>query len=168
MKLIRDLNKLNNESNDFRNWIYQLAELNEKYDKYLIDKRDDWNKKLNPLFQQVKSGPTELIELQSLCLSYRQMLTDEIASFMGKLSKEIINYKNAKADRFMFYATGFGLKTNLSEKSLLIDSELSELQRNKELFETHLEFLKESRGVCDNVNWAIKNRIELYKVTESL
>lgn len=166
MKLIRDLDKLKNDSNDYRNWIYQISELNTKYDKYLAEKREEWNNKLKPMFVSIKQNPDELIELQALCLSYRQMITDEVASFMNKLSKEIINYKNAKADRFMFYATGFGLKTNLSEKSLLIDSELAELQRNKELFETHLEFLKESRSVCDNINWAIKNRIELYKVTE--
>jgi len=167
LKLIRDLNKLSNDSAEFVNWITKLSELNEKYEGFLYQKRLDWNNKVNPLFNRVKNSPDDLIELQALCLSYRHILTDEIAIFMSKLSKEIITYKTAKADRFMFYATGFGLKTNMSEKSILFDSELAELQRNKELLETHLEFLKETRSGCDNINWAIKNRIEIYRIIET-
>jgi len=166
MKLIINLDKLNKNHKDYQVWINNLKELNIKTEEYLSGKREKWNNKLNPLFNKLKDPPDELIETQSLCLSYRQQLTEEISFFMNKLSKEIINYKNAKSDRFMFYATGFGLKTNLSEKSILIDSELSELQHNKELYESHLEFLRECKTSCDNVNWAIKNRIELFKIVE--
>jgi len=166
MKLIKNLDKLNKSSSDYQEWIFKLSEVNEKTEEYLSNKREKWNTKLSPLFVKLKSSPDELIEIQSTCLSYRQQLTEEISLFMSKLSKEIINYKNAKSDRFMFYATGFGLKTNLSEKSILIDSELSELQRNKELYESHLEYLRECKISCDNINWAIKNRIELFKIIE--
>jgi chromosome segregation ATPase len=166
MKILKDLDKLHSTHAEYKSWIEKLNSLNEKYENYLQEKRDNWNDKLNPLFGKLKSQPKELIELQSLCLSYRQQLTEEIAFFMNKLSKEIIDYKNAKSDRFMFYATGFGLKTNLSEKSILIDSELAQLQRNKELFESHIEFLRECKVACDNVNWAIKNRLEIYKIID--
>lgn len=166
MKLIRDLEKLKTESTEFRNWVLQLADLNQKYEEYLAKKRDEWNKKIQPLFGHLKQDPSLLVELQTNALSYRQIVTEELATFMVKLSREIINYKNAKADRFIFYATGFGLKTNLSEKGILIDSELAELQRNKELLETHLEFLRECKQMCDNINWAIKNRIEIYKIAD--
>lgn len=168
MQLVRDLDKMKNDSNEFKNWVQNLKQINEKFEELLGEKRNSWNKELNPLFDKLKhASPTDMIEVQSLALSYRQMIIDQISMYMNKLSKEMITYKQAQSDRFLFYSTGFGLKTNTGEKKILFDAELAELERNKELLETHIEFLRDCKSMCDNIGWAIKNKIAIMGILES-
>lgn len=164
MKLLENFNRVQPDKPEFSGWVKKIESLNEKTEEFLEKKRSSWNRKLDPLYSKLKQNPDILLELQSTVLSYRQMITEEIAMFMNKLSRDIVLMKNARSDRYMFYATGFGLKTNLQEKKLLIDSELAELERKKEILETHLEFLKEAKVMCDNLGWAVKNRIEIYNL----
>jgi hypothetical protein len=53
---------------------------------------------------------------------------------------EEVKNKKIRQDKFVFYATGFGLKTNTGEKSILIDAHLAENDRNILLIENHIEF----------------------------
>jgi hypothetical protein len=46
-----------------------------------------------------------------------------------------IKIKKIRQDKFIFYATGFGIKTNLGEKTLLIDAHLAENERGIQLIE---------------------------------
>lgn len=167
MKLLENLNRAQPDKPEFAAWVAKLEAICQKTEDFLEKQRASWNRKLDPLYNKLKQDPDSLLELQSTVLSYRQMITEEIAMFMNKLSRDIVLMKNAKSDRYMFYATGFGLKTNLQEKKLLIDSELAELEHKKEILETHLEFLKEAKVMCDNLGWAVKNRIEIYNLVSN-
>jgi len=168
MVMIRDLDKLKSDSAEFKRWIEQLQQLNEKLEEFLSEKRNEWNNTLRPLVDRLRSkSPDDIIDMQALALSYRQMVSDQISTFMNKLSKEMVMMKKAEADRFMFYMTGFGLKTNTGEKKIMFDAELSELERNKELLQTHIEFLRDCKQQCDNVGWALKNRIALMGILDT-
>lgn len=168
MILLKDLDKLKNDSTDFKIWIEEIQKLNDKLEEYLFDKRKKWNDAITPLLQQLKTkSQDEIIELQALALSYRQQLSDEISTFLNKLSKEMIAIKKAEADRFIFYSTGFGIKTNTGEKKILFDSELAELERNREILETHIEFIRDCRVTCDNISWALKNKIALMGILDN-
>lgn len=168
MILVRDLDKIKNDSNEFRTWIAEIQKLNDKLEEFLFEKRKKWNDTISPLMQKLKTkSQDEIIELQALALSYRQQLSDELSTYLNKLSKEMITIKKAEADRFIFYSTGFGIKTNTGEKKILFDSELAELERNKEILQTHIEFIRDCRTTCDNVSWALKNKIALMGILDN-
>lgn len=168
MLLIKNLDKIKNDSEEFRIWIAEIQKLNDTLEDYLFEQRKKWNELIEPLMKQLKTkNQDDIIDLQAKSLSYRQQLSDEISTFLNKLSKEMIAIKRAESDRFTFYSTGFGLKTNTGEKKILFDSELAEMERNKEILETHIEFLRDCRISCDNINWALKNRIQLMGILDA-
>lgn len=168
MNTPKDLDKMSKDNGTFKNWIDNVKKLNDTFDEFLKNDREEWNKILEPLFQRVThKSPDDLMELQALGLSRRQMLVEKIATYMNKLAKETISLKQAEADRFLFYMTGFGIKTNTGEKKILFDAELAELERNIQLIQTHIEFLRDCKLSCDNINWAVKNRISLMGILEN-
>jgi hypothetical protein len=102
------------------------------------------------------------METQALCLSYRQALTEQISSFLDRRSKQDVKLKRIKQDKFIWYATSFGIKTNMGEKSLLIDAHVAEEQRNIELIENYVEFLRQTNKNLESLQFTIKNIIDLF------
>lgn len=146
--------------------ISKVKETNDKLEEFFNDKRAEWSKNIEPLFSFIKSNFTidnssKIIEIQSLALSYRQIINEQISMFLNKRSKEEVRLKKIKQDKFMFYAIGFGLKTNLGEKALLIDAHIAENDRNILLIENYVEFLRGSSKNLEALGFMIKNVIEL-------
>lgn len=147
--------------------IDKMKKINESLEKLFDEKRDKWTKNLEPLFETLKKEFTlnnapKIIDIQSLALSYRQVLNEEISLFMNKRSKESVKVKKIKQDKFIFYATGFGLKTNMGEKAVLIDAHIAEYSRNIEMIDTHIEFLRNCIKNLETLGFTIKNIIELH------
>ena len=146
--------------------INKIKDTNDKLEEYFQLRRDEWNTNLNPLFEVIKmsfnsENSTKIMEVQSLALSYRQALNEQISFFLNKRTKEEVKNKKIRQDKFVFYATGFGLKTNTGEKSILIDAHLAENDRNILLIENHIEFLRNSSKNLESLGYTIKNIIEL-------
>jgi hypothetical protein len=146
--------------------INKSKEINDKLEDYFNQRREEWNNNLNPLFEVLKMSLTaensqKIMEAQSFALSYRQALNEQISFFLNKRSKEEVKNKKIKQDKFVFYATGFGLKTSLGEKSLLIDAHLAENDRNIFLIENYVEFLRSSSKNLESFGYTVKNIIEL-------
>ena len=105
--------------------INKVKETNDKLEEFFNDKRFEWNKNVEPLFKVVRvdltnpSSAKEIMEAQSLALSYRQGISEQINFFLNKRGKETTKIKKLRQDKFIFYATGFGIKTNLGEKGIL-------------------------------------------------
>lgn len=146
--------------------IDKIKETNDKLEDFFNAKREEWNKNVNPLFDVLRNNWTlesapKIIEIQSLALSYRQNINEQISFFLNKRSKEEVKIKKLKQDKFVFYATGFGLKTNLGEKALLIDAHIAENDRNIQLIENYIEFLRSCSKNLESLGYTIKNIIEL-------
>jgi hypothetical protein len=146
--------------------IDKIKETNDKLEEFFNAKREEWNKNVNPLFDVLRNNWTlesapKIIEIQSLALSYRQNINEQISFFLNKRSKEEVKIKKLKQDKFVFYATGFGLKTNLGEKALLIDAHIAENDRNIQLIENYIEFLRSCSKNLESLGYTIKNIIEL-------
>lgn len=146
--------------------INKSKEINDKLEDYFNLRREEWNNNLSPLFEVLKMSLTatnsqKIMEVQSLALTYRQLLNEQISFFLNKRSKEDVKNKKIRQEKFVFYATGFGLKTNLGEKSLLIDAHLAENDRNIFLIENYIEFLRGSAKNLESFGYTIKNIIEL-------
>jgi hypothetical protein len=147
--------------------INKVKETNDKLEEFFNDKRNEWNNVVEPLFkvlsidlsQSVSS--TKILDAQSLALSYRQKINEQINFFLNKRSKETTKIKKLRQDKFIFYATGFGVKTNLGEKGILIDGHLAENDRSIELIESYIEYLRDTIRNLESFGYSIKNMIEL-------
>ena len=111
--------------------INKNKESNDKLEEYFQKSREEWSTKLEPLFESVKikldkTTSDKIIESQSYALSYKQILSEQISVFLNKRSKEDVKMKKIRQNKFLHYATRFGLKTNLSEKTLLLDAHIAE------------------------------------------
>jgi hypothetical protein len=147
--------------------INKIKETNDRLETFFQDKRAEWNKTIEPLYQILKFEITtetskKIMETQALTLSYRQMITEQISVFLDKRSKQEVKLKRLKQDKFIWYATGFGIKTNMGEKTLLIEAHVAEEQRNIELIENYIEFLRQSNKNLESLQFTIKNIIELF------
>lgn len=147
--------------------INKAKETNDKLEEFFNDKRSEWNKNVEPLFKVIRvdltnpTSPNQILEAQSLALSYRQQINEQINFFLNKRSKETTKIKKLRQDKFIFYATGFGVKTNLGEKGILIDGHLAENDRSLELIESYIEFLRDTTKNLESLSYSIKNMIEL-------
>lgn len=147
--------------------IKKIKETNDKLEIFFENKRNDWSKEIKPLFNVFSidlanpSNFKKVLEAQSIALSHRQTINEQISLFLNKRSKESTKIKKLKQEKFIFYATGFGIKTNMGEKNLLIDAHLSEYDRTMELIETYIEFLRDTTKNLESFGYSIKNMIEL-------
>ena len=147
--------------------ITKVKETNDKLEEFFNDKRADWNKNVEPLFKVLSvelsnpSNSKQILEAQSIALSFRQQINEQINFFLNKRSKETTKIKKLRQDKFVFYATGFGIKTNLGEKGILIDGHIAENDRCIELIESYIEFLRDTVRNLESLGFSIKNMIEL-------
>lgn len=147
--------------------ISKVKDTNDKLEEFFNDKRTDWNKNVEPLFKVLTtdlSNPSNskvILEAQSYALSYRQQINEQINFFLNKRSKETTKIKKIRQDKFVFYATGFGVKTNMGEKAILIDAHLGENDRCLELIESYIEFLRNTVKNLESFSYSVKNMIEL-------
>jgi hypothetical protein len=147
--------------------INKLKETNDKLEDFFKGKREEWKNIIEPLFEIFKLEITihtskRIMETQASCLSYRQALTEQISSFLDRRSKQDVKLKRIKQDKFIWYATSFGVKTNMGEKSLLIEAHVAEEQRNIELIENYIEFLRQTSKNLESLQFTIKNIIDLF------
>ena len=147
--------------------INKVKETNDKLEEFFNGKRGEWNKIVEPLFKVLTtdlsnpSNSKHILEAQSLALTHRQQINEQINFFLNKRSKETTKIKKLRQDKFVFYATGFGIKTNLGEKGILIDGHLAENDRSLELKESYIEFLRDTVRNLESLSYSIKNMIEL-------
>jgi len=147
--------------------IKNKKESNDRLEEFLKGKRDEWNSKADVVFETIKhnnlnsSEFKKVIDSQSLALSYIQHLNDESSFFLNKMSKNATNVKLARQEKFLFYSTGFGIKTNMGEKKILIDAHIAEDDREMELIETHIDFLRETVKNLQTFNYSVKNIVSL-------
>jgi len=147
--------------------IQQVKESNDRLEDWLKEQRSECDVAVEPFFKILsirfdnKDTVSKITETQAMALAYRQSLSEKINFFLNKRSKETVKYKKLKQDKFIFYATGFGIKTNLSEKSILIDAHLAENDRTLELIESHVEFLRDTVKSLETLSYAIKNMVDL-------
>ena len=148
--------------------IERTKDMNDRLEDFFNGKRSDLNKMIEPLFVDLKSNfnlerKDRIIDIQSLGLSYRQMINEQISTFLNKRTKEEVKLKKLKQDKYIFYAIGSGLKVNnISEKALLIDAHLAEYERTIDIIDTYIEYLRASTKSLDSLSYSIKNIIELF------
>lgn len=148
--------------------IEKVKSSNDKMEEFFNEKMEEWKGKINPLFEIISHRFTldmsdKVMESQSLALTFRQMINEQITFFLNKRSKEEVKYKKTKQDKFLFYSVGIGgsLKTNATEKAMLMDAHLAENERTMQLIEGYVEFLRACGKNLEGFGYTIKNIIDL-------
>ena len=147
--------------------IQKIKETNDKLEDFFNDKRAEWNKNVDPLFKVLTtdlSNPSnfkDILEAQSISLSFKQAINENINYFLNKRSRETTKIKKLRQDKFIFYATSFGVKTNMGEKTILIDAHIAENDRCLELIESYITFLRDTVKNLEAFGFTIKNMTEL-------
>lgn len=147
--------------------IQKTKETNDRLEELFNNKRAEWNKQVEPLFKALTtdlSNPSNskyILEAQSTALSFRQQINENINFFLNKRSKETTKIKKLRQDKFVFYAIGFQVKTNMGEKAILIDAHIAENDRCIELIESYITFLRDTVKNLEAFGYSIKNMIEL-------
>jgi hypothetical protein len=147
--------------------ISKSKDTNDRLEDFFNEKRQEWNKNVEPLFSVIRldinlpNTSKEILNAQALALTFRQQISEQINFFLNKRSKETTKIKRLRQDKFIFYATGFGVKTNLGEKGILIDGHIAENDRTLELIESYIEYLRDTTRNLESLGYSIKNMIEL-------
>lgn len=143
---------------ELQTFMDSLEATNDKIETAFEKERGEWSAELNPLYDTLRyMDKTKVVNLQAETLSLRQRIQDKITYYMSQLSKRMPIYRQSVGDRFEFYATGFGIKSSDGLKKSFVDRDMSQRKRNIELLENHIEFLRECRYSCDQIQYSVKN-----------
>ncbi|SRR6266403_1965584 len=133
---------------------------NDKIQDFLDQQRQKWSNEIHPLFDALRSSDAKMfLDIQANSLSLRQKLTEEITNYLSKISKDKTKLNKCLADRTEYYMHGFGMKTTDRQQREMINRDLAQTQRSMEMLELHVEFLRETRVACDNIGYAVKNKL---------
>ena len=142
----------------------------EKSNKELIselNKREGyWNKTISNLSKKLTCDAKDIVQLQSDTLSERQRLSDEIKYMSYELHqfKPIIKkYRKSKTE---FYLTKFPLKLVGKDKLYMIENDLSFYEQRLDIYDVHIDFLRDSLTTIEQIGYGIKNKITLYQLTD--
>lgn len=135
-----------------------ITELNER-EKF-------WNATIKGLASKLTCTANEVVQLQSELLSAKQILIDEIKYITYELYqyKPIVKrYRKLKTE---FYLTKYPIKLQGKDKLYLIEDDLAMYEQRLDIYDNHIEFLRETLSNMDNIGYGIKNKIVLYQLTD--
>lgn len=156
------LNLKNATTSQIELHLKELEIFNSKVELLFDEQREKINSSLVEIYEVLGSrNYQKYLDLQSKALVLRQGIQDSITSYMQKLSTVNSDMKKSYSDRVEYYMTGYGLKVTDSTRAKLIEKDLSESARYKDLLENHIEYLRECRIGCDQIGYAIKNTVGL-------
>jgi len=140
----------------------EVEELIPEVEKKLESSQKKWSSIVISIKQRLFEEVQKMPEVEAESISHIQILTDEITSYSLRIAKHMSKYRKMEKEKFEFYCMGYKIKTNAAEKNKLIGADLSSHQHHINIFEIHVEFLRETKKNLDNIRWAVKNKIELY------
>jgi hypothetical protein len=136
------------------------GEANEVLATRLATDRANWKEKITNLVGLLKEM-SNLSECQVLMLSYRQILLDKITDFKTTKHKRQAAYDRYFKLKFREYSLEYDIKLSSGEKAAFIKADLSHLKTQMEMLQSHMDYYQECIKTCDNLAFAIRNRISL-------
>lgn len=154
--------KQHNTLNFDENLYKKKLEFNKNKEVDITNFRESQNNNLMSMVELVKSTETnKIIETQALALSYHIMINEEISKWLIILTKAMVNRSNFNRDRFIFYASGCSLSTSKTEKDILLEGDLTEDNKLVHMIESYIDFLRDCKKICENIQQLLKNKIQL-------
>jgi len=134
----------------------------EELETMINRKKELWNNTIKDLSNRLRNkAPNELVDLQADVISQKQILIDEVSEYAVKLAKDISKKRMMYKTHFENYKMEYQIKTNVGELGKLIESELALHERKLNVYETYIDYLKDTGKNLEQINYGIKNKIEL-------
>ena len=144
-------------------------EIDEEVDKLIatLKKMEDyWDKTVDDLSKKLDCSAKEVIPVQAEVISVYQRVSENIKNMVYQLAKLMPKIKALKKQRFEYYAGALApYPNNASERNKLIEWDVALYDRKKDILDGHIDHLRNTLKNVDNMNFTIKNKIELYKMT---
>jgi exonuclease VII large subunit len=140
----------------------------EKFESILDDlensferKKEIWNNTIKELANRLRNkNPKELVDLQADTISQKQMVVDETTDYLVKLAKDTSKKKSLYKSKIEIYKV-HPIKLTTGEMGKMIESDLSLYERKLNIYEAYIEYLRETGKNLEQINYGIKNKIEL-------
>jgi len=136
----------------------------EEISKKMIESTKQWKAIINALTSRLRGDIKDVIDIQAEAISYRQTVIEEVKIYSVKIYKSVQKLKVLTKQRFEFYATSYQVKTSGTEKLKLIEADLSEYQLFINELDEHVNFLRDTSKNLDQINYTVKNKIELANI----
>jgi len=143
-----------------------LDKQNAELRKQLEESERYWNDTIETLSKKLMKPVQETVQLQAEAISIRQILTEQIKNMSYQVYKFKQKVKIYEKERLEFYILQYPGKTNYGEKAKLIEGELAAYQYRLDIFDIHINFLRETQKDVDIINFGVKNKIRIYELTE--
>ena len=130
------------------------------FNKIFENERAEWKEKVQVLAIQMKDIKT-LAKAQVDMFSNRQVLLEysyKLASIISKLSSR---YRSDKANKLRHYSENNDVRYGSTEKTVLIEGDLTEITEKIELVESHRKFIDQTIQTVDHMLYGVKSRISL-------
>jgi len=152
----------NNDKEEIKD---KKEELIEKLEESVSDNRKYWNTIIKDLSEKIRGELNVCLSLQAESISRRQEINEQIATYSYKIFLDNTKLKSLFKSKFEYYTLNYQIKTNSTEKSKIIESDLAWNTAKVMVIENYVDFLMETRKTIDHIVWSVKNKIELYNIT---
>jgi DNA repair exonuclease SbcCD ATPase subunit len=143
---------------DIKKFEASLNELSEKCE----EKDKHWNLKIQNLSARFKTKDgNEIVDYMADVLNEKQMILEDIRQVADKLSKCMKKKRELSEQISQIYSTTSQLKMTDSRLNKMVEAELSVHIRQINIYEIHIEHLRETAKNIEQINYHIKNRIDL-------
>jgi hypothetical protein len=143
---------------DIKKFETSLIELSEKCEE--LDKH--WNLKIKELSFRFKTKDgNEIVEFMADVLNEKQMVLEDIRQVADKLSKCVKRKRELSEQISQIYSTTNQIKMTDSRLNKMVEAEMSVHIRQINIYEIHIEHLRETAKNIEQINYHIKNRIDL-------
>lgn len=139
----------------FEATLVKLSEECEEKDKH-------WNLKIQNLSFRFKTKDgNEIVDFMADVLNEKQMVLEDIRQVADKISKCMKKKRELSEQISQIYSTTNQLKMTDSRLNKMVEAELSVHIRQINIYEIHIEHLRETAKNIEQINYHIKNRIDL-------
>jgi hypothetical protein len=146
----------------------EKAEKIEIIEAELAEERKEWNLIVSKLASDIKKDLNKVMILESESISRRQELTELIGNYSYEISKALPGIKKTRKQLWEHYATKYQIKLNATEKKMFTEADLRFAEAQVEAYKHHIDFFMETRKTMDHIVWSVKNKIQLYNITEMM
>lgn len=142
-----------------------LEKLNKALEEKFTSLREDYRSKMRTVINKLNEidiDRDQHLKIHVEMLIVREDLVFEIASLRSKLTSIQNLYRKERKTKYLNVADRpIEIKLHtFNDKDVFISAELSDLIRQIEIFETHINFLKDQIATCDKLGFSIKHIVD--------
>ena len=136
----------------------------ENVEEKILKRRAYWRSKVAEFSKRLKEDIKEVIDLQADVINHRQELVEEMTDFSFDIYRDLPMMKQMQKERFEFYSLKYQVKTNVGEKTKLIEADLRFMQAKIDLYEAYIHYLKDTMKNFYDFHYSIKNKVAILNI----